>query len=256
MTTQTADFVLKNQFQADTIHCGAALKVNTVLVCENALLRNGIQQILSGTPFFVTDDGSVARPGQIRNLAQEPALFIITVGQDLKRVLDTAQQAREQFPNARIVALADHFEPMDMLQGREAGIDGFCLTATSREVLIKSLELVMLGEAILPSKVVCSLLSEISVTPRQDVQVYRPLVTSKLSNVGAHKLSARETEILSCLMDGAPNKVIARRLDVAEATIKVHVKAILRKIGAVNRTQAAMWATEHLPASVGASISG
>jgi two-component system nitrate/nitrite response regulator NarL len=59
-------------------------------------------------------------------------------------------------------------------------------------------------------------------------------------------LSAREAEILSSLMDGAPNKVIARQLDVAEATVKVHVKSILRKIGASNRTQAAMWAKGHL----------
>jgi two-component system nitrate/nitrite response regulator NarL len=48
-------------------------------------------------------------------------------------------------------------------------------------------------------------------------------------------------------MQGEPNKVIARKLEVTEATIKVHVKAILRKIGVGNRTQAAMWATEHLP---------
>jgi two-component system nitrate/nitrite response regulator NarL len=54
-------------------------------------------------------------------------------------------------------------------------------------------------------------------------------------------------------MYGTPNKVIARNLDITEATIKVHVKAILRKIGVANRTQAAMWATEHLPRQGGAS---
>jgi two-component system nitrate/nitrite response regulator NarL len=61
-----------------------------------------------------------------------------------------------------------------------------------------------------------------------------------------HKLSNREAEILRCIMQGEPNKVIARKLEVTEATIKVHVKAILRKIGAANRTQAAMWANENL----------
>jgi two-component system nitrate/nitrite response regulator NarL len=48
--------------------------------------------------------------------------------------------------------------------------------------------------------------------------------------------------------------MIARKLDVAEATVKVHIKAILRKIGAANRTQAAMWATTHLPAGAGAAL--
>jgi two-component system nitrate/nitrite response regulator NarL len=55
-------------------------------------------------------------------------------------------------------------------------------------------------------------------------------------------------------MQGSPNKIIARKLDVAEATVKVHVKAILRKTGAANRTQAAVWATEHLPTRGGASL--
>jgi two-component system nitrate/nitrite response regulator NarL len=61
------------------------------------------------------------------------------------------------------------------------------------------------------------------------------------------KLSPREIQILNCLKEGAPNKAIARKLDITEATIKVHVKAILRKIGASNRTQAAMWASKRLP---------
>jgi two-component system nitrate/nitrite response regulator NarL len=56
----------------------------------------------------------------------------------------------------------------------------------------------------------------------------------------------REVEILKRLMEGESNKVIARKLDIAEATIKVHVKTILRKVRAQNRTQAALWATAHL----------
>jgi two-component system nitrate/nitrite response regulator NarL len=64
-------------------------------------------------------------------------------------------------------------------------------------------------------------------------------------------LSSREAEILHCLMQGAPNKIIARKLEVAEATVKVHIKAILRKIRVTNRTQAAMWAVAHFPPSNG-----
>jgi two-component system nitrate/nitrite response regulator NarL len=63
---------------------------------------------------------------------------------------------------------------------------------------------------------------------------------------GERNLSGREDAILRLLMEGAPNKIIARKLGVAEATVKVHIKAILRKIRAQNRTQAAMWATTHL----------
>jgi two-component system nitrate/nitrite response regulator NarL len=68
----------------------------------------------------------------------------------------------------------------------------------------------------------------------------------KVFDPGARSLSSREAEILSSLMEGTPNKLIARKLHVTEATVKVHVKAVLRKIGAANRTQAAMWAKGHL----------
>jgi two-component system, NarL family, nitrate/nitrite response regulator NarL len=69
-------------------------------------------------------------------------------------------------------------------------------------------------------------------------------------------LSVRETVILRCLMEGDSNKLIARKFDITditEATVKVHVKAILRKIHAKNRTQAAIWAASHLPADEHAS---
>ena len=61
----------------------------------------------------------------------------------------------------------------------------------------------------------------------------------------APQLSPREKSILRCLIEGDSNKSIARKIDIAEATVKVHVKAILRKIRVQNRTQAAIWAMNH-----------
>ena len=111
-------------------------------------------------------------------------------------------------------------------------------------MLINVLELTVLGEQILPRSAVDSLLNHASTvsglgrTPSASEQsAPDPRVT---------KLSPRETVILQSLMGGDANKVIARRLDITESTIKVHVKSILRKIGAANRTQAAMWANENL----------
>jgi len=63
------------------------------------------------------------------------------------------------------------------------------------------------------------------------------------------ELSKRQKEILQCLKQGASNKVIARQLQLAEATVKIHVKSLLKKLRLINRTQAAIWALEHLPES-------
>jgi two-component system nitrate/nitrite response regulator NarL len=65
------------------------------------------------------------------------------------------------------------------------------------------------------------------------------------SGKGPYALSDREIQILICLVDGSPNKVIARALGIAETTVKVHVKGLLRKVRASNRTQAAVWALNH-----------
>jgi len=130
-----------------------------------------------------------------------------------------------------------------------AGADGYCLATLECAALIKSLELVMLGEIIFPSGLFLSAISKLSkrLEPLVIEQI-RPIPKLLQSDRKTRMLSSREAEILRCLMHGAPNKVIARELDVAEATVKVHVKAILRKIQVSNRTQAAIWAAEHFAA--------
>jgi two-component system nitrate/nitrite response regulator NarL len=60
-----------------------------------------------------------------------------------------------------------------------------------------------------------------------------------------YNLTAREMDILHLLVAGEPNKVIARRLSITEATVKVHLRSLLKKINAANRTQAAIWALHH-----------
>jgi two-component system nitrate/nitrite response regulator NarL len=108
----------------------------------------------------------------------------------------------------------------------------------------------MLGESVLPFEVVRSIMSGAP----QDQPLQDSTAEPKLSDLKECKLSAREAQILGCLKEGAPNKLIARKFDVTEATVKVHVKAILRKIGVANRTQAAMWASQRLPQQVGATV--
>ena len=66
-------------------------------------------------------------------------------------------------------------------------------------------------------------------------------------DAAAPQLSPRELVILRCLIEGNSNKGIARKIDIAEATVKVHVKAILRKIRVQNRTQAAIWGMNNVP---------
>jgi two-component system, NarL family, nitrate/nitrite response regulator NarL len=222
----------------------------TVLICKNPLLRAGLKHFLEGTCFAVSDILFEEPPPWRPRLHTQPALFIVDASNSSKELLKIIQGLKVRQPEARIVLVAPHFDICFTRQGFAAGVDGFCLIASDREVLIKSLELVMMGEKLLPGTLVRSILSEtaLNIEPDQDKPMTEPLPLDPKM----HKLSKREVEILTCLMRGEPNKTIAKKLDVAEATIKVHVKAILRKIGVANRTQAAMWASEHLKGRPGA----
>jgi two-component system nitrate/nitrite response regulator NarL len=156
---------------------------------------------------------------------------------------------RLQNADTHIVVLADSFELNDMMAALNAGAGGYCLSTSGCDTLVKYLDLVMLGETVFPSTMFFSAVigqSEAGALLNTYSSVGADRVQTIASALPARMLSTREAEILHCLMEGAPNKTIARKLDVAEATVKVHVKAILRKIRVTNRTQAAMWAVAHL----------
>jgi two-component system nitrate/nitrite response regulator NarL len=245
MTGQSLGFPATAIPQADRRSGGLGSEVPTTLICDNPLLHSGLERILSGTPFALVEDAPATDPRPGSAVPQGFALYILAVSQPSSRTLETVGQVKERHPAARIVLLADHFEPEFVRQGLEAGANGFCFTGSSREVLITSLELVMLGELALPTELVCSMLDAVALSPDSETASEVP-DGPKASAPRPSNLSAREAEILGSLMEGSPNKVIARKLHVAEATVKVHIKAILRKIGASNRTQAAMWAKGHL----------
>jgi two-component system, NarL family, nitrate/nitrite response regulator NarL len=212
-------------------------EVTTTLICDDPVVGAGLMSVLAGT-CFVASEIALGKGTSPRLLADWTCtLVIIDADQNADRMTEMVSQAKEHFPNARVFVLADHLDPDFVMQGRDAGADGFCLTTSSREVLIKSLELVMLGLAVLPSVVLRA-------------------IFQGTTGVAVRKLTHREAQILRCLTTGDSNKAIARKFDLAEATVKIHVKAILRKIGAANRTQAAVWANEHLPRRAAGLVNG
>ncbi|QRM31131.1 response regulator transcription factor [Microvirga sp. VF16] len=199
---------------------------------------------MSATCFTVLNPTSRGIAGAEERAQTEPALCIVDGTGSSEQALDFIQDAKRQHPAARVVAIANQLDCPMVQSSVSAGVDSFCLATSVREVLIKTLELTMLGERILPGSLIRKLLNQ-EFAPSNSAEII-PLAERRAPDPKVQKLSPRETVILQSLMGGDPNKVIARKLDITEATIKVHVKAILRKIGVANRTQAAMWATGNL----------
>jgi two-component system nitrate/nitrite response regulator NarL len=137
------------------------------------------------------------------------------------------------------VALAARPDVDEAISAFRAGANAYLANVTSGDALIKSLELVIAGATIFPFDILSTILGKGRTSQPLDVDA---------SNIGSANISAlsrAEKVILSCLADGSSNRVIARKLGIAEATVKVHVRAILRKIRVRNRTQAALWALNH-----------
>src|SRR5829696_953152 len=237
-------------------HCMSnLLPVTTILSCKNSMLREGLKHILSSTRFKLRSEG-MTRDEIIldQNLPGSSFLVILDANLFPSRLPQGILSIKDQYPQAQVVILSDSFNLDDMKSAFQSGASGYCLATTGCEALIKYLDLVMLGEVVFPSAAFLSAISDTKPhmetwDETQPSAVAAAPVLSSLDSQDSpiRTLSTREAEILQCLMQGSPNKVIARKLDVAEATVKVHIKAILRKIRVANRTQAAMWAVAHLP---------
>lgn len=219
--------------------------VPTLLVEPNTLLREGLKRILSETPYSLCASGaSLEEARRTWPPNADPFLLIIDAVSDHEAKCEQVAQVKAELPSARVVMLVDQYDLKRLLAAFKAGADAYLIKTVSCEVLVKSLDLVMLGETVFPSAVL-GLLRE-----QGDAEDEAGFEHTEDDQESAPRgLSVRETVILRCLMEGDSNKLIARKFDITEATVKVHVKAILRKIRAKNRTQAAIWAASHLPSN-------
>lgn len=215
----------------------------TYLICPSVLLRSGFSHILSGTQFNLSPD-EFKDPSDVQEISNsEPFLLLVCTNGASSEPAQIVESLKEKCPSARVVIVADHIEPKALIEAYKVGIDGICGTGMDRHVLLKTLELVMLGERFIPASMGLGLLDG---TPEsQQAAGGSNVLSMRMDSNAEARLSGREQQILHWLVEGASNKHIARQLGVAEATVKVHVKAILRKAKVANRTQAAMWAQRH-----------
>ena len=181
------------------------------------------------------------------------SLIIICINDDNEVMERNIRSFREKFSDAKIVILSDNYNIRQVQLAFRLSVSGYLLKRINFVTLVKSLELVMLGESLFPADV----LMEIGKEHGIDIQVEKEVIaySPPPSNSG-RGLSTREMQILKCLIQGDSNKVIARRLQIGEATVKVHIKAILRKIRVQNRTQAAIWAVNHLEPAPPVELNG
>lgn len=206
-------------------------RTTVLLVDKSRLFREGLRKILADSPFSIDQEASTLEEG-LSLVADSPVdLVVFDPPDELNDLDEPLSEIRSRLPGVRIVVLTDRIRMERLADALSAGVDGYLLKDMSADALQHSLRLVLLGEKVFPTDL-AHLLINGRIAPR-----------AGLKRLGHEKgLSDRELQILGCLLNGDSNKLIANHLAITEGTVKMHIKAVLKKINVQNRTQAAIWA--------------
>jgi two-component system, NarL family, nitrate/nitrite response regulator NarL len=238
-----------------------------VLVSERRLLRDGLKEMLQKSRISVIGEArDIPDVLAAVEMQADPELVIchITSDQSPEVGLDLVCGLRQHFARAKLVVLADTCTKSLLSSFVCADVNAILLTSISSEMLQRSLELVLADHRLFPAEIMSlltdsalarlplhpapvghALFDETSYFPARihDDQTALPKAATSDPQLKV-TLSKREQQIIDCLVCGLPNKSIARELNITEATVKVYVKGLLRKIKVSNRTQVAIWALQ------------
>ena len=190
-----------------------------ILVAEDHLVaRVGVSTIVNMQPDMeVIAEASNGQQAVELFRSYRPDVALLDLRMPVMGGVQAAQMIRAEFPGARMVALTTYGGDEDIRRALAAGVSAYLTKDVLHDELLKAIRAVYGGQTYLPAAVAASLAAQL---PRPD-------------------LSAREVQVLELIVRGLANKQIAYSLNIAEHTVKNHVKNILSKLGVQDRTQAA-----------------
>ncbi|HFQ13266.1 MAG TPA: two-component system response regulator NarL [Gammaproteobacteria bacterium] len=199
-----------------------------LIIDDHPLLRRGINDLVSmDAAFQVVAEASNGTEGLELALSLKPDIILLDLNMEIMDGLQTLKALKAAELDSRIVILTVSDNEKDVVATLRAGADGYLLKDMEPEDMLERLHRVVEGHIVLSDKV-----SEL---------VVRGLHEESRENI---HLTGREEQILALIAKGMSNKLIARKLDIVESTVKVHVKNLLRKLKLRNRLEAAIWMLE------------
>ena len=203
---------------------GVGPELAYVLLGGDRLLRECLKHLLrSGFRSFGEFESWSQLAGT--DLSEPPHLVIVLEPANSAGFAREAQQLKAKWSQSRVIVLARALDGLSGANGLDPGIDSVLSLSMGLDALIHAIWAIALTEGIYFTAI---------------AKGTRPDRGDSAESVG--NLTPRQCDILAAIAEGRPNKIIARQLGISEATVKVQVRAVLRKIGAENRTQAAVWA--------------
>lgn len=211
--------------------------IRVLLVDDHTLFRSGIKALLQRQPGFdVVGEAGDGLEGVKRAKSLAPDVVLLDLHMPGIPGREAVQLIAEEAPGVRVVMLTVSEDADDLVETLQAGAQGYLLKNIDADYLTDSLRRVVAGEAVMSPRMTTMLMQNLRTAGRPAAA---PVPEDH------DRLSGREREILGRLATGASNKEIARTLDLAESTVKIHIQNILRKLGMTSRVQAAVYAVAH-----------
>jgi DNA-binding NarL/FixJ family response regulator len=205
--------------------------IRVVIADDHQVVRAGLEQLLATAP-DIELVGMAADGAQAVDLVAELAPDLVLMDLSMPEVdgIEATRRIAAAGDPTQVVVLTSFSDRQRILDALDAGAAGYVLKHAGPDELLDAIRAAHAGGAPLDPKAARVLLDRGRGGPG-----------------GAAKLSEREEEVLRLVADGLPNKLIARRLGIAERTVKAHLTNVFQRIGVTDRTQAALWARDHLP---------
>lgn len=209
-------------------------KSRLILVDDHPLLRKGVRQLVElEDDMEVVAEASNGADAVILVQEQEADLVLLDLTMKGMDGIETLQAMRDAGVSCRIVVFTVSDDTNDVVTALKAGADGYLLKDMEPERLVDRIREACSGKLVLSEE-----LTEVLAKSFRDDN-------SKERDDNYNSLTRREKEILKMIAEGLSNKMIGRQLNIVEATVKVHVKHLLKKLGLRSRVEAAVWAVEN-----------
>ncbi len=201
-----------------------------LIVDDHPLFRKGVIQLIQASPVFrFVGEAASGREGIALALRLQPDMILLDLNMKDMNGIDVLKNLKDAGLDARIIMLTVSDQAEDLMAALQAGADGYLLKDMEPEDLMQQLDEAARGKITISER-----LTQLLVTSLREKS--RP---TSLAEAG---LTEQEGRILEQLIEGKSNKLIARDMGIAEGTVKVHVKHLLKKLNLRSRVEAAVWA--------------
>jgi len=203
-------------------------RIRVVVADDHAVVRTGLEQVLATfSDVEVAGSASGGEEAVRLSLELEPDVVLMDMSMPEVDGIEATRRIVEQRPSARIVIFTSFSERDRILAAIDAGAIGYLLKDADPEELHRGVLAAARGESPLASKAA------------------QAVITARIESSPTRELTEREREVLILVASGLANKQIARRLGIAEKTVKSHLTNLFQRLGVADRTQAALWAERH-----------